>query len=404
MVLSARCPPAQVDLLPVVHGSALFGRGETQSLCTATVGGEGDTQVEDDVMGMATRSLFVHYTFPSFAVNETRKAGGLSRRELGHGRLAERALRPVMPDIDQFPFPVRLTAETLSSNGSSSMAAVCAGSLALKNAGVPIKSLVAGVSIGLITDAQIDYAQQESGGAFHSESRESPGRVGRHVLLTDIQGLEDHLGCMDFKIAGTAAGITATQLDTKFPGVPVGIVTEALQPSLKARRQILEAMGGCLQRGRRQRKPKFGTVEVDKDLAGILIGPRGRTIQGMQAATGARLILRSEAKEMAIYAPTEQQYDRAETAILDVQGANIREGDVYDVKVVTLTDFGAFVELPNGFQALLHISELSHSRIRAVEDVVHEGQEFKVQCLGRDHKGNVKLSRKALLPKPQGWS
>ncbi|GMH37037.1 hypothetical protein BSKO_04910 [Bryopsis sp. KO-2023] len=389
----------QVECTQVVHGSALFERGDTQSLCTATVGGEHDTVEVQSVLGESTRHLMVHYSFPPFATCEVSKTGGVNRREIGHGNLAERALSGVMPDTDVFPFPVRVVTDTLMSNGSSSMAAACGGALALKDAGVPIKSLVAGVSIGLMTDMPVRGLAGKSGGESNQRADHAAKNPGSHCLLVDIQGLEDHLGDMDFKIAGTAKGITAAQLDVKMP-VSLDVLSDAWPLAGQARATILEAMEKSLPQKAGPNTPQFGSTEVNKDLVGHVIGEDGETIRRIESDSGARLIVKPDSNEIRVYAPTKAQYALAKTAILDVMGANIREGEVYNVKVVRIVDFGAFVELPSGFQTLLHISDLSHSRIRAVEEVLHEGQELKVKCLGRDPKGNVRISRKALQPAP----
>ncbi|WIA17409.1 hypothetical protein OEZ85_014265 [Tetradesmus obliquus] len=338
-----------------VHGSGLFSRGETQSLATATVGHDRDLgQVETlfSRAGSSSSRLYLHYAFPPFSVGELGKAGQPNRREIGHGNLARSSLLGLMPAEDDFPFSVRVTADTLSSSGSSSMAAVCAGSLALRAAGI-----------------------------------------------------EDHHGDMDFKVAGTAQGITAVQLDTKLPGVDLSLLAAALQPAAAARQQLLAAMAaaaGIYEAGLDpEQAPQAGGLQIMKELVPRLIGPQGSTLLDIEEACSASLIV-DDTGAVTIYAPTQLQYEHAVAAVEEVEGRGLQAGHIYRVKVLRVVDFGAYVALPNGLPALLHISELSHSKIKEVREVVTEGDELDVLCKGRNAKGFVRLSHKDLLKNPEG--
>lgn len=390
----------EVDTIPVVHGSALFSRGETQSLCTATVGGKGDEQRTESLMeGEGAKRLAVHYAFPAFSINETYVNG--QRREAGHSSLVERAMLPVLPSAAEFPFPLRLNADTLASNGSSSLAAVCGGSLALADAGVPLRSLVAGVSVGLMTEHCWDGTAREVGGQAAAAPSGGTGEVrewGRYELLTDLMGLEDSLGDMDFKVAGSRAGITACQLDVKvLGGVPESVLVEGLERARVARLAILDIMQSVMSRERSVHSPYYGVVKVNRDSVGRVIGAGGANIKEVSETTGARCDVSSDSGEVRVYAPSKQQFEAAKTRVLELAGENIQEGQRYPVRVVRLADFGAFVEFESGVRTLLHISELSQQRVRSVEDVVSLGDTFEVLCLGRDARGHIKISRKALL-------
>jgi polyribonucleotide nucleotidyltransferase len=459
----------EAGVLPrTVHGSAIFDRGDTQCLAAATVAAERDAAVADAPHGRSPRRLMLHYSFPPFSVGETGKVMGAppGRREVGHGALAEKALAPLLPpavsaaaaaggggataatadDESSWPFCVRVACETLASSGSSSMAAVCAGTMAMRAAGVPLSDDAAGVSVGLAyerppqleggsaaaasaADAAARYAHaaaaSSSSSSSSSDSSTSPflpdhPRYGRGVLLTDIEGMEDHHGDMDLKVAGTwSRGITALQLDTKLPGVPLPALERALHgPALSARREILTAMrratklardrlsgvaggGGNAAAAAARCKPRSSSVKIARELVPRLIGVSGCNLEAIEAATGGRLSV-SESGDVSIYAPTGAQWDHAATSVLEVEGGGVVEGGVYRVKVVRLVDYGAYVSLPSGMPALLHISELEHRRLRDVHEAVKEGDEFDVLCLGRDPKGLVQLSRRALLPKPKG--
>lgn len=376
---------AEAGVLPHVHGSALFDRGDTQALATATVGGLDDAQRLDGLVGPTSKRLMLHYGFPPFSVNETGKVGQLSRREIGHGNLAEKALAGSLPPADKFPFCVRVNAETLGSNGSSSMAAVCAGSMALMDAGVPLGRHVAGISVGLILDEDL-----------------ATGAVKRHVLLTDIQGLEDHLGDMDWKIAGTRTGITAVQLDVKPAGVPLDVLIEALQPARDARFKILDKLEGAIAGEAtelRDTQPRASTVMVERDQVGRVIGPGGTTVRDIERRTGAKLTVQ-DTGAVAVFGTDKASHDAAVAAIEALAGTGAKVGATVRGKVVGLRDFGAFVELPSGEQGLLHISEVAHSRTERIEHAVSVDQEVDVMVIAKDTKGNLKLSIKALLEPP----
>lgn len=391
---------ASVGDLPVVHGSALFQRGDTQSLCSVTVGNEYDQQRINSLAGKTTKQFIVHYGFPPFAVNETGKVGAPGRREIGHGNLAERALIPVFPSSEDFPFTLRLHSETLSSNGSSSMAASCGGSMALRDAGVPIKALVAGISVGLITEHWPEGPGQELAAGQHLHVSTE---YGREVLITDIQDIEDHWGFMDYKVAGTRKGITAVQLDCKLPGLRVDTLVQALVPARAARLSLLDVMeaavAAAVTRQSEQDRPYYGTITINKELVKTLIGVEGEHIHRIMGDTGSAIIV-GETGEVDIYAPTRANYDAAVYEVQDVEGAHLHEGDVVRVRVFEVKDYGAMVLLPTGSEAMIHISELSWTKARDIKELVRLGQEFDVQCLGKDARGVI-LSKKALMPKPE---
>jgi polyribonucleotide nucleotidyltransferase len=376
---------ADASVLRHVHGSALFERGDTQALATVTVGGLDDAQRLDSLVGPSSKRLMLHYGFPPFSVNETGKVGSLSRREIGHGALAEKALAGSLPDAATFPFCVRVNSETLGSNGSSSMAAVCAGSMALMDAGVPLPRHVAGISIGLILDEDA-----------------STGDVKRHVLLTDIQGIEDHLGDMDWKIAGTSEGITAVQLDVKPAGVPLDILIEALTPARDARMKLLSKLTAAIDgtsSAQRDNAPRAGSLEVERDQLGRLIGPGGSTVRDLEKRSGAKLTVQ-DTGVVAIFAPDKASYATAVHMIEALVGGGAKVGASVRGRVVSIRDFGAFLELPSGEQGLLHISEVSHARTERIEHAVSMDAEMEVMVIGKDPRGNLKLSLKALIEPP----
>jgi len=379
---------ALAGVLPHVHGSSLFERGDTQALATVTVGGLDDAQRLDSLVGPASKRLMLHYGFPPFSVNETGKINQPSRREIGHGALAEKALTGSLPSPETFPFAVRVNSETLASNGSSSMAAVCAGSMAMMDAGVPLGRHVAGISIGLIME------------------EDAQGQVTRHVLLTDIQGLEDHLGDMDWKLAGTREGITAAQLDVKPQGVPLEILIEALQPASVARGAILDVLAAAIaapSADARPSAPRFQTLPVPRDQLGRLIGPGGSTVKDIERRTGCKLTVQDKeaASRVAVFAPDAASLAAAVAAIELAIGGGAKVGATYKGRVVSLREFGAFVELqPSGEQGLLHISEVSHARTERIEDAVTMEQELEVLVLAKDPAGKLKLSIKALTQPP----
>eukprot|EP00850_Spirogloea_muscicola_P016326 SM000131S26756 [mRNA] locus=s131:368504:374026:- [translate_table: standard] len=371
--------------LPSLHGSSLFSRGNTQVLCTVALGAPEDAQRLFSLAGTSSKRFMVHYAFPPFAVNEIRPVGGVSRREVGHGALAEKALLAVLPAEASFPYSVRVTSECLASDGSSSMATVCGGSLALMDAGVPLREHVAGVSIGLMADVN-----------------SADGTIRDYRLLTDILGLEDYMGDMDFKIAGTRGGITAVQLDLKLPGVPLAVVTASLAPAATARATILDAMEAELAGPRQARSatlPKIGTMSIDRDFIGRLIGPQGANIKHIQATTGSRLSVADDGT-VNIFASTEKAYNAAKDMVEDTVGREVPVGSVHTATVVSIREYGAIVELPAGQQGLVHISELAHHKTLRVEDEVALGQTFQVACVAKDVRGNLKLSRRACLPSP----
>ena len=368
----------EAGLLPRVHGSALFTRGQTQALVAVTLGTADDEQRIDsiDVPGEATKSFMLHYNFPPYSTGEVRPLRGTSRREIGHGALAERALQPLLPDFDSFPYTLRVVSEILESNGSSSMASVCGGSLALMDAGVPMKAPCAGVAMGLIMEGK------------------------RVAVLTDILGSEDHLGDMDFKVAGTEKGITAIQMDIKIDGLTLEIMTDALERARKGRLHILGEMKKALAAPRSDLSkyaPRIFTMMIKPDKIGDVIGPKGKTIRGIQDATGAKITI-EDSGLVTIAAVGGEAGDKAREMVSALV-AEPEVGKIYEGPVKSTTAFGAFVEIIPGVEGLLHISELQHGRTEKTEDVVKKGDIVRVQLLEVDDRGRMKLSRKALLPK-----
>lgn len=372
---------AEVGLLPRPHGSALFARGETKTVCLATLAPLTEVQMLDAYTGGEPEKRFIlHYHFPPFSVGETGRFGGAGRREIGHGALAERSIEPMMPLEEEFPYAIRVSSEIVESNGSTSMASVCAGSLALMDAGVPLKAPVAGISIGLVTEC------------------DNAGRIERYELLTDIIGSEDHYGDMDCKIAGTRNGITGFQLDLKLGGVGLDIMAEALEHARVARMKILDAMDAALPAPRAElspHAPRIHTMKIDPDKIGALIGPGGKTIKALTAETGSEINVQDDGT-VQIYCTNVQGLDRAVELITGLTG-NIDVGRTYQGRVVTIKDFGCFVEIFPGKDGLVHISELAEKRVERVEDVIKMGDVIRVKCIGVDDKGRVKLSRKAAL-------
>jgi polyribonucleotide nucleotidyltransferase len=368
----------ETGLLRRAHGSALFTRGQTQALVAVTLGTSDDEQRIDsiDVQGEATKSFMLHYNFPPYSTGEVRAIRGTSRREIGHGALAERALQPLLPDFDTFPYTLRVVSEILESNGSSSMATVCGGSLALMDAGVPMKAACAGVAMGLIKEGD------------------------RVAVLTDILGSEDHLGDMDFKVAGTERGITSIQMDIKIEGLDLAILEEALERARAGRLHILGEMKKALAAPRDDLSrfaPRILTMTIRPDKIGDVIGPKGKTIRGIQDATGAKITV-EDSGLVTIAAVGGEAGQKAR----DMVAALVTEpevGKVYEGPVKSTTAFGAFVEILPGVEGLLHISELKHGRTEKTEDVVQKGEIVRVKLLEIDDRGRMKLSRKALLPK-----
>jgi polyribonucleotide nucleotidyltransferase len=370
-----------VGVLPRAHGSAIFQRGETQALALATLAPIEEAQMIDAYGGGEQSKRFIlHYNFPPFSVGETGRTGGASRREIGHGALAERSLEPVVPSENDFRYAIRISSEIMESNGSTSMASVCGGMLALMDAGVPVKSPVAGISVGLVTE--------------HGEDRQ----LKRYELLTDIIGSEDHFGDMDFKLCGTDTGITGYQLDLKLPGIAHKIMAEAIFRAREARMKILEIMRAKLDKPRPELSkyaPRIETIKINPEKIGALIGPGGKTIKGIVAETGAEINIEDDGS-VHIYATSGESMARAKE-IIGGMTREIEIGQTYQGRVVSVKEFGAFVEVFPGRDGLVHISELADFRVKRTEDVAKVGDMIWVKCIGIDDKGRVKLSRKAAL-------
>ncbi len=361
-----------IDLLPTTHGSSLFTRGETQSLGVLTLGTDGDEQSSDAFGEQVTESFYFHYNFPPFSVGE---CGFLrtGRRELGHGQLAQRALEPIMPSKDQFPYVIRLVSEILESNGSSSMASVCSGSLSLMSSGVPTKAQVSGIAMGLLMDDTGDY-----------------------TVLSDIQGLEDHYGDMDFKVAGTSKGITALQLDIKIEGLSKEILVDALRQAKDGRFHILDKMNAVIDAPRSEvtdRAPKVETIMIKPDKVGLLIGPGGKQIKKIEEETKAVVyVVDGDKGEVSIAGKNSEIINLAKKVILELV-KDVEKGEVYDGKVVKIMNFGAFVELLPGKEALLHISKIAPERVNKVEDYFTVGDPVKVKVMEIDRQGRVNVTR-----------
>lgn len=371
----------EVGVLPRAHGSALFQRGETQALALATLAPTEEAQMLDAYGGGEQSKRFIlHYNFPPFSVGETGRTGAPGRREIGHGALAERSLEAVIPSEEDFRYAIRISSEIMESNGSTSMASVCAGTLALMDAGVPIKTPVAGISVGLVTN----YGED--------------GQLERYELLTDIIGSEDHFGDMDFKLCGTEAGVTGFQLDLKLPGISHKIMAEAIARATQARSKILQIMRGVLDKPRPQLSPyapRIETIKINPEKIGALIGPGGKTIKGIVAESGAEINIEDDGS-VHIYATSGESMARAKE-IINSMTREIEIGHTYKGRVVSTKEFGAFVEVFPGKDGLVHISELADFRVKRTEDVAKVGDIIWVKCIGIDDKGRVKLSRKAAL-------
>ena len=373
----------ETGVLPRVHGSAIFTRGETQSLVLSTLGTSRDVQDLDGLTGGPTaKSFILHYNFPPFSVGEAGRFGFTGRREIGHGALAERSVLPVLPPEDDFPYAIRVVSEIMSSNGSTSMASVCGGSLALMDAGVPIDQHVAGISTGLVTQMNDE------------------GEITKHVVLTDIIGAEDHFGDMDFKVCGTRDGVTGFQLDLKIQGLPFEIAKEAVKQVTEARMKILDKMDEALPSHRkelREHAPRIESVQIDPEKIGALIGPGGKNIRRITEVTGADIdIDEDNSGKVRIYATDTESMNRALQEIELVTG-EIEVGKIYRGIVRGVKEFGAFVECLPGKEGLCHISELADFRVNKTEDICKLGDEIIVKCIGIDDKGRVKLSRKAAM-------
>ena len=371
----------EVSVLPRAHGSAIFQRGETQAVALTTLAPIEEAQMIDAYGGGERSKRFIlHYNFPPFSVGETGRTGGPGRREIGHGALAERSLEPIVPNENDFRYAIRISSEIMESNGSTSMASVCAGMLALMDAGVPIKTPVAGISVGLVTE--------------HGDDQ----KVKRYELLTDIIGSEDHFGDMDFKLCGTDAGVTGFQLDLKLPGISHKIMAEAIERAKEARTKILDIMRSALDKPRPELSkyaPRIETIKINPEKIGALIGPGGKTIKGIVAETGAEINIEDDGS-VHIYATSGESMARAKE-IIGGMAREIEIGQMYQGRVVSTKEFGAFVEVFPGRDGLVHISELADFRVKRTEDVAKVGDIIWVKCIGIDDKGRVKLSRKAAL-------
>lgn len=374
---------SEVNYIPTAHGSAVFTRGETQSLTTVTLGGKMEEQIIDGAMIEGTKKFILHYNFPPFSTGEVRPMRGTGRREIGHGNLALRALTKALPPETENPYTIRVVSDILESNGSSSMATVCAGSLALMDAGIKMKSTVAGIAMGLISDGK-----------------------GRYAILSDILGDEDHLGDMDFKVAGTAKGITATQMDLKVTGLPYEVMAQALEQARQGRMHIIGEMEKTMTEARADYKPHAPrivefTIEVDQ--IGAVIGPGGKIIQEIQRESGATITIEEKDNKgyVQIAAVGKESLDKALERVKAIVAVP-EVGTVYKGKVKNITTFGAFVEILPGKDGLLHISEISHERLATMDGVFKEGDIVEVKLIGVEEKsGKLKLSRKVLLPKPE---
>lgn len=368
---------AEIDFLPKIHGSGLFTRGQTQALSVLTLAPMGETQIVDGLGDEYKKRFLHHYNFPQFSVGETGRYGAPGRREIGHGALGERALAQVLPSLEEFPYAIRLVAEVLESNGSSSQASICAGTLALMAGGVPIKAPVAGIAMGLISDGS------------------------NYTILTDIQGLEDHFGDMDFKVAGTREGITALQMDIKIEGITPQILKEALAQAKKARFEILDLIEATIPAPRTHlapTAPKIDTIKIDVDKIKVVIGKGGETIDKIIEETGVKIDIDDEGN-VSIYSSDQAAIDRAKEIIAGlVREAKV--GEVYHAKVVRIEKFGAFVNLFDKTDALVHISEIAWTRTANVSDVLEVGDEVDVKVIKVDDKGRVDASMKTLLPRP----
>ena len=371
---------SQVDILPRVHGSALFTRGETQVLSITTLGAMGDNQLIDDLTEIKEKRFLHHYNFPPYSVGETGRMGSPGRREIGHGALGEKALLQVIPSVEEFPYTIRVVSEVLESNGSSSQASICAGSMSLMAAGVPIKSPVSGIAMGLVT-----YDDH-------------------YTVLSDIQGMEDHFGDMDFKVAGTKNGITALQMDIKIEGINREILTEALAQAKEGRAIIMENMLECIDKTRSdvsEFAPKMDTVKLKVDKIREVIGVGGKMINQIIENCDQVKIDIDEEGNCVIYHTSREMINKAKEMIENI----VREakvGEIYDAKVLRIEKFGAFVELFPGTDGLLHVSKIKHERLEKVEDAIKLGDIVKVKVMEIDDKGRVNVSAKDLLPKPAG--
>ncbi|MEO9531996.1 MAG: polyribonucleotide nucleotidyltransferase [Crocinitomicaceae bacterium] len=377
---------SEVDYLPGTHGSAVFTRGETQSLTTLTLGGKMDEQMIDSALDKRFERFMLHYNFPPFSTGEARPIRGVSRREIGHGNLALRALKGMLPSVEESPYTIRLVSEILESNGSSSMATVCAGTMALMDGGIKIKRPVSGIAMGLITDAE-----------------------GKYCVLSDILGDEDHLGDMDFKVTGTTEGITACQMDIKVDGLPYEVLTEALDQAKAGRSHILNEILKTISEPAADMKPSAPRIEgitVPNDCIGAIIGPGGKIIQELQKETNTTITIEEietgEGRVQILSANADDMKAAVDKIKLIAFPPTVEEGEIYEGKVKSVQAYGCFVEILPGTDGLIHISELEHRRVEKVEEVCKEGDVLKFKVIGQDPKTKKwKLSRKVLLPKPE---
>lgn len=370
----------EVGLLPRTHGSGFFKRGQTHVLTVCTLGPMADVQVLDGLWEEESKRYMHHYNFPPYSVGETRPMRGPGRREIGHGALAERALEPIIPSIDEFPYAIRLVSEVMSSNGSTSMASVCGSTLALMDAGVPIKAPVSGIAMGLIKDEE----------------------TGRVAILSDIQGIEDFLGDMDFKVAGTEKGITAIQMDIKIKGIDKEILAKALAAAREGRMFIMQKMLECISEPRKELSPyapKIISTTIDPEKIRDVIGPGGKVINAIIAETGVKIEIEDDG-HIFVYSPNQEDAQKAIEMIENI-AKEVEVGEVYQGKVMRIANFGAFVELLPGKEGLVHISKLSHDHVSRVEDVVKVGDEITVKVTDIDEQGRINLSRKDVLPPPE---
>jgi polyribonucleotide nucleotidyltransferase len=374
----------EVNYLPSAHGSALFTRGETQSLTTVTLGTKLDQQMIDGAMFQGSNKFLLHYNFPGFSTGEVKPNRGPARREIGHGNLAFRGLRPVVPKDEDNPYTIRVVSDILESNGSSSMATVCAGSMALMDAGIPVKAPVSGIAMGMISD----------------------GETGKYSILSDILGDEDHLGDMDFKVTGTEQGITACQMDIKIDGLSYEVLQEALAQAKEGRMHILKEMAKTIAKSNEEMKPnapRSSTVKIERDMIGALIGPGGKVVQEIQKETNTTIVIEEidEKGIVNVFATDQEAMDAALRRIRAIVAVP-EVGEIYDGVVKSIMPFGAFVEIMPGKDGLLHISEINWARVEKVDDVMEVGEQIKVKLIEVDKKtGKYRLSRKALLPRPE---
>lgn len=370
----------ELDILPRTHGSALFTRGQTQSLTAVTLGTKMDEQKTDGIDGESYSKFMLHYNFPPFSVGEARMIRGVSRREVGHGKLAERAIESVLPAAEDFPYTIRIVSDIMESNGSSSMATVCASSLALMNAGVPIRKAVAGIAMGLIKEGD------------------------KTEIISDILGTEDHMGDMDFKLAGTRDGVTSVQMDLKIKGISLEMLEDAVKQAAEGRIHILDIMDKAISEPAddiSDYAPRILTLQCPVDRIGELIGPGGKIIKGIQADTGAKVEIEDDGTVLVSSVGGEP----AKAAIAIIEGIlkTPEVGEVYDAVVKKIMDFGAFVEFMPGKEGLIHISKLDYKRVAKVEDVLAVGDKLQVKLLKVDNQGRYDLSRRDLMEKPEGW-